>query len=151
MGATTGTEEAAVVLRCARCGQKNRVLRARLADGPVCGACHGAVLPTAPVAGTDASWQDEVEASPLPVLVDFWAPWCGPCRAVAPVLDRVAAERAGRLKVVKINVDENPRTAARFGVQSIPTLLVVRDGRVVDEMRGALPKPALDARLDRIV
>ncbi len=140
----------AVEVRCAHCGRRNRLLRARLHDGPSCGACRRPVFPAAPVAANDATFAEEAEAGPLPVLVDFWAPWCGPCRAIAPVLDRVAAERAGRLKVVKVNVDESPRAAARFGVQAIPTMVVLQEGRPVDEIRGALPKPALDARLDRV-
>lgn len=86
-----------------------------------------------------------------PVLVDFWAPWCGPCRAVAPVLDAIAGERAGRLKIAKLNVDENPVTAARFAVQSIPTMIVFRGPLEVEQIRGALPKPALEARLERVL
>jgi thioredoxin 2 len=145
----TSTAES-VETRCARCGQKNRVLRARLRQDPICGACKRPVFPDVPQAASDGTFAELAEASPLPVLVDFWAPWCGPCRAVAPVLDRIAAERAGRIKVVKVNVDDNPRTAARFGVQAIPTLVLLSGGRVVDELRGAVPKATLDARLDQL-
>jgi thioredoxin len=139
-----------IVVACAQCGQKNRVLAARRGEQPMCGRCKQPVFPDHPVVVSDASWQGEVMAAPLPVLVDFWAPWCGPCRAVAPMLDTIAKDRAGQLKVVKLNVDENPQTASRFGIQAIPTMMVFRDGKVIDQLRGALPKPALDARLDKL-
>src|SRR2546423_13539094 len=100
---------------------------------------------------TDTNFVAEVIESPLPVLVDFWAPWCGPCRVVAPVLEQIASERAGKLKIAKVNVDENQTLAARFGVQSIPTLLLVRGPIHVDQMAGAPPKQALDSWLDRYV
>jgi thioredoxin 2 len=136
---------------CAACGTINRIPRARVTDDPKCGRCGQKVFPRRPVTATDANWKAEVEGSPIPVLVDFWAPWCGPCRAIAPVLEQVAAERGGKLKVVKLNVDENPQTAARFGVRSIPTMIVFRGPLVADQIVGAMPKAQLDARLSRIV
>ena len=141
--------EQTVVVSCAQCGQKNRVANGK-ATAARCGACKQPVFPDHPVTGRDATWVAEVERSALPVLVDFWAPWCGPCRAIAPALEGIARDRAGRLKVVKINVDENPQTAARFSIQSIPTLMVFRDGKMIDQMRGALPKAAIEARLDQL-
>jgi thioredoxin 2 len=98
------------------------------------------------VTGSDATFEVEARTQ-LPVLVDLWAPWCGPCRFVGPIVEQLAAEYARRLKVVKVNVDENPRLAERFDARSIPTLLVLRDGRVVERIVGALPKEQLTARI----
>jgi thioredoxin 2 len=111
---------------------------------PVCGACK-AELPWL-VEASDATFDVEAAAS-VAVLVDLWAPWCGPCRVVGPILEQLAGEYAGRIKVVKVNVDENPRTQQRFGASSIPTLVVLRDGRVVDRIVGALPKSQLTIQL----
>jgi thioredoxin len=96
---------------------------------------------------TDATFEQEVLRSSQPVLVDFWAPWCGPCHMVAPTLDKLAGEMAGRLRVVKLNVDENPITAQRYGVQSIPTMMVVKNGKIVDRWAGAFPENALRGRV----
>ena len=145
------TTDDAVIYACSACGSANRILRSRLKDDPICGRCKEKVFPRRPVTITDASWKKEVEDSPIPVLVDFWAPWCGPCRAVAPVLEAIAGARAGKLKIAKLNVDENPRMAARFAVQAIPTMILFRGPLEVDQIRGALPKAALESRLDRLV
>src|SRR2546425_5921539 len=125
---------------CAACGQINRFPRARAGDDPKCGRCGNKVFPRRAVPVSDASWRREVEDCPIPVLVDFWAPWCGPCRAVAPMLEALAGERAGKLKIAKLNVDENPRSAARFAVQAIPTMIVFRGPLEIDQIRGAVPK-----------
>jgi thioredoxin 1 len=95
------------------------------------------------VYATDASFEQDVVRSELPVMVDFWAPWCAPCRAMGQTLDQVAPEMAGKVRIVKVNVDENPQTAARFGIQSIPTLLFFRDGEALGMIPGALPAQAL--------
>jgi thioredoxin 2 len=143
-----------VLIRCPACGTTNRLDAQRAATGrrPICGRCKGP-LPAdgRPVTVTDATFAAEVERSPLPVLVDAWAPWCAPCRSIAPVIEELAAELAGRVRFAKLNVDENPATASRFGVQSIPTLLVMQHGREVDRMIGALPKPEIARRLQRVL
>lgn len=100
-----------------------------------------------PVHVTDSAFEKTVLQSKLPVIVDFWAPWCGPCRMVAPTLDKLAKEKAGTLLVTKVNTDENPEWAMKFGVQGIPTLLFISDGEVRDHQVGAGPAPALKSRV----
>lgn len=136
---------------CPACGATNRVPGDRVAQGlaPVCGKCRAPLPVGKPQPVTDASFAQDVERSPVPVLVDAWAPWCGPCHMIAPVVDQLAAELAGRIRVVKLNVDENPRTAARFDLRSIPTLLVLKGGREVDRLVGVQPKREIARRLER--
>ena len=138
---------------CPACGATNRVPGDRVAQGlaPVCGKCRAPLPVGKPQPVTDASFAQDVERSPVPVLVDAWAPWCGPCHMIAPVVDQLATELAGRIRVVKLNVDENPRTAARFDLRSIPTLLVLKDGREVDRLVGVQPKREIARRLERVL
>jgi thioredoxin 2 len=131
------------ILVCSNCGRKNKI-RPSAAGAPHCGNC-GKALPWL-VSASDATFELEARAAP-PVIVDLWAPWCGPCRFVGPILEQLAKEHAGRLKVVKVNVDENPALSRRFDARSIPTMLVLKDGQVVDRVVGAMPKPQLEARL----
>jgi thioredoxin len=138
---------------CPKCGTKNRVdeFLAGLHKA-VCGKC-GANLTAAadgkPQVVTDATFAQEVVAASaaLPILVDAWAEWCGPCRMIAPVLDQLAAESNGRYRIAKLNVDENPHTSQQFGIRSIPTMLIFKNGKLVDQLVGALPKQVIAARL----
>ncbi len=144
------------IITCPMCGAKNRVdpARARLTQ-PVCGKCHTTlVLPPSstfdtsrPINLTDATFDQTISAAPVPVLVDCWAPWCGPCRAVAPIIEELAAESAGRYLVAKLNTDENPDTARTLSIHAIPTLLIYKNGKQADRIEGIMPKPALYARL----
>jgi thioredoxin 2 len=134
-----------VIVPCPSCGKKNRVPAAATGT-PQCASCHEP-LPWVADA-TDADFAEVAERSKVPVIVDLWAPWCGPCRIVSPVLENLARTYAGRLKLVKVNVDEAQGLARRFQAQSIPTLLLMRDGQVVDRQIGAAPESALRRWID---
>jgi len=141
-----------LLIRCPVCGTTNRVPPDRIEQGlrPKCGRCKNPLsVQNEPVIVTDATFAAEVEASALPVLVDAWAPWCGPCRFIAPIIDELATEMAGRVRVAKLNVDDNPQTTSRFGLRSIPTLLVIKGGREVDRLIGVQPKQEILRRLER--
>jgi len=145
------------LVRCLACGATNRVPLDKVQAGgqPVCGRCKRplpiGVQDTAPVTVTDATFASEVERSPMPVLLDAWAPWCGPCRMIAPIVEQLAAELAGRVRVAKLNVDDNPVTAGRLDVRSIPMLLVFKGGREIDRIVGLQPKAEIERRVLRAV
>ena len=132
---------------CPSCGTKNRV-PANAKGRPQCASCH-ASLPWL-VDACDKDFASAIDTTQL-VLVDLWAPWCGPCRMVAPILERLANQYAGQVKVVKVNVDNNPRTSARFDAQSIPTLVILRGGTTVTRFVGAQPEPVLRKRIDSLL
>lgn len=142
-GSGAGDPKPISILTCPTCGTRNSITPSER-GAPHCGNC-GKPLPWV-VDANEATFQVETKASPT-IVVDLWAPWCGPCRVVSPILEELARDYAGRLKVVKVNVDENQGLAVRYDAMSIPTMIVMRDGEVVDRIVGAMPKPALAARI----
>ena len=104
-----------------------------------------------PIHVSDAAFDQAVLKSKVPVVVDFWAPWCGPCRMIAPTLEKLAGEYAGKVVIAKVNTDDNPEYAMKYGVQGIPTLLFVRDGQIVDRLVGAAPYPMIQQRVEALV
>jgi thioredoxin 2 len=140
------------LVRCASCGTTNRLPSPQPGRKPVCGKCKAPLVePQGPVQVTDQTFSAEVEQSGTPVLLDLWAEWCGPCHMLAPTIEQLSSEMAGRVKVAKLNIDENPGTANRFGIRSIPTLLVLKGGHVVDRLVGVQPKQEIVRRLEKVL
>ncbi|MDD4882277.1 MAG: thioredoxin TrxC [Gallionellaceae bacterium] len=134
-------------LVCPHCGAVNRVPAERLGDQPKCGKCAGAVLPPAPIELNAASFDRFAARDGLPILVDFWAPWCGPCKQFAPTFAQMAGQYSGQVRFVKVNTEVEQGLAARHNIRSIPTLALFRNGRELDRVSGALPGPQLAAWL----
>jgi thioredoxin 2 len=142
------------LIRCASCGQVNRVSEKKLQLGlqPKCGRCkQPLLLNNIPTNLSDSTFSDFVEKSSIPVLVDFWAPWCGPCHAMAPVIEQLANEMSGKIVVGKLDTDENPRVSSRFQIQSIPTLILFNNGKEVDRLIGVRPKQEIASRIQRVL
>jgi thioredoxin 2 len=140
-----------MIIRCLHCGTKNRMPENRLNEKPLCGKCGSVLVVTSeqgrPIDVTDSTFTREVLSSPGSVLVDCWAPWCGPCRTVAPMLDELASKYAGGVRIAKLNVDENPLTASRYDIRSIPTMLLFTNGQLVDSLVGAQSKETIEQHI----
>jgi len=146
----------AIIIPCPRCGTKNRIPANRKGEQAVCGKCKTPLqlpksFPDHPVEVTDQTFAREVLQYSGPVLVDCWAPWCGPCRTVGPIMDQLAGEYAGRVKIAKLNTDQNQRIAGQFQIQSIPTMLFFKGGQLVNRQVGALPKNEIERLIRSIL
>jgi len=128
---------------CPSCHTVNRVVRERLGPGANCGSCKERLLPAHPIELSASNFDRHVESNDLPVVVDFWAPWCGPCRMMAPAYEQAAAELASQARIAKVDTEAQPTLAARFGIRSIPTLIAFRNGREVARQSGAMDLPGL--------
>jgi len=140
------------LVKCPSCGTTNRLPAPQPGRKAICAKCKTPLSePGGPVQVTDQTFAVEVERSATPVLLDLWAEWCGPCHMLAPTIEQLSSEMAGRVKVAKLNIDENPVTASRFGVRSIPTLLVLNRGAEVDRLVGVQPKQEIVRRLEQVL
>ena len=136
------------LVKCPSCGTTNRIPRLEPGRKAICGKCKAPIeSASGPLNVTDSTFTDQVERSATPVLLDLWADWCGPCHMLAPTVNQLSSELAGKVTVAKLNIDENPNTANKFGVRSIPTLLVLKGGREVDRLVGVQPKQEILRRL----
>ena len=144
-----------MIIRCLKCGTKNRMPEDRLNESPLCGRCGARLVNTgvqyAPVEVSDGTFSREVLSSPSPSLLDCWAPWCQPCRMAEPIMVELASKYAGAIKIAKLNVDENPVTASKYNVSSIPTMLFFKGGAVVNRLVGLRPKEEIERYLQGMI
>ena len=143
------------IVGCGHCGARNRIPQNKMHDHPICGKCRTPLAvsgryPEKPIDADDGSFSAEVLSFPGPVVVFFWAPWCGYCQRMLPIVNELAGEFSGRLKFVKVLLERAPSTASRYAVQSVPTILLVRNGKQVDRINGALPEEEFRRRLNQL-
>ena len=144
-----------IILKCNQCGTKNRIPRNRLHDRPICGKCRTPIsvskIYDRPIIITDQTFHNEIISFSGPVLVDCWAPWCSACSMISPVLAELAKKYAGRVKIAKLNVDQNPITASQYAIQSLPTILVFKNGQVINRLAGAYPREEIEKQVLAII
>lgn len=150
MGTTNATTTRHITIRCQFCESWNRVDASRAADRPKCGKCGKPMLLDRPYALTDETFARTVAESDVPILVDFYADWCGPCKMMAPFVDDIARERQGQVLVAKLDTDRSPTTSSRFNIRSIPTTIVFKGGKEAARQTGAVPKKGLEALLANV-
>lgn len=136
---------------CPHCDSINRVAAARIGDGPTCGKCKQPLFPGGPVVLHDGNFDKQISRNDIPVVVDFWAPWCGPCKMMSPVIEELADEYAEKARICKLNTDDAHDSAIEFGISSIPTIILFKDGKVEKKWVGLTSKKSLAAAIDELL
>ncbi len=138
-------------LVCPNCQAVNRVPSTRLSQQPICGKCHQPIFSGTPMELTAATFHNHITNNDIPVLVDFWAPWCGPCRAIGPIVEELAVKFGDKIKFKKCNVDDNPLTPSKYGIKSIPTLIFFKGGKVFNQVVGVVAKSKLEDMINSVL